>query len=70
MAGTRKIAAILVADIVGHGRLAGADGVLSRLRGLHSDPIDPATTCTSGGYPAMCPPGEPIGKHKVNGRNV
>ena len=36
MAGTRKIAAILVADIVGYSRLAGADEdrTLSRLRGL------------------------------------
>ena len=44
MAGTRKIAAILVADIVGYGRLAGADEdrTLSRLRGLRSDLIDPA----------------------------
>ena len=38
MAGTRKIAAILVADIVGYSRLAGADEdrTLSRLRGLRS----------------------------------
>jgi hypothetical protein len=44
MAGTRKLAAILVADIVGYSRLAGADEdrTLSRLRGLHSDLIDPA----------------------------
>jgi TolB-like protein/class 3 adenylate cyclase len=44
MAGTRKIAAILVADIVGYNRLAGADEdrTLSRLRGLRSDLIDPA----------------------------
>ncbi len=44
MAGTRKIAAILVADIVGYGRLAGADEdrTLARLRGLRSDLIDPA----------------------------
>ena len=43
MAGTRKIAAILVADIVGYSRLAGADEdrTLSRLRGLRSDLIDP-----------------------------
>jgi hypothetical protein len=36
MAGTRKIAAILVADIVGYSRLAGADEdrTLARLRGL------------------------------------
>jgi hypothetical protein len=44
MAGTRKIAAILVADIVGYSRLTGADEVrtLSRLRVLWSDLIDPA----------------------------
>ena len=44
MAGTRKIAAILVLDVVGYSRLAGADEdrTLSRLRGLRSDLIDPA----------------------------
>src|SRR6202051_839215 len=44
MVGTRKIAAILVADIVGYSRLAGTDEdrTLSRLRGLRSDLIDPA----------------------------
>src|SRR5271165_3613538 len=44
MAGMRKIAAILVADVVGYSRLAGADEdrTLSRLRGLRSDLIDPA----------------------------
>src|SRR5208282_3968365 len=44
MTGTRKIAAILVADIVGYSRLAGRDEdrTLSRLRGLRSDLIDPA----------------------------
>ena len=44
MGGMRKIAAILVADVVGYGRLAGADEdrTLSRLRGLRSDLIDPA----------------------------
>jgi adenylate cyclase len=44
MAGTRKIAAILVADIVGYSRLAGADEerTLSQLPGLRSDLIDPA----------------------------
>ena len=43
MAGTRKIAAILVADIVGYSRLAGADEdrILARLRALRSDLIDP-----------------------------
>ena len=44
MAGIRKIAAILVADVVGYSRLAGADEdhTLSRLRGLRSDLVDPA----------------------------
>jgi adenylate cyclase len=43
MAETRKIAAILAADIVGYGRLAGADEerILARLRALRSDLIDP-----------------------------
>jgi adenylate cyclase len=40
---TRKIAAILVADVVGYSRLAGADEdrILARLRALRSDLIDP-----------------------------
>ena len=44
MGETRKIAAILVADVVGYSRLTGADEdrTLSRLRGLRSDLIDPA----------------------------
>jgi adenylate cyclase len=44
MGETRKIAAILVADVVGYSRLAGTDEdrTLSRLRGLRSDLIDPA----------------------------
>src|SRR5271166_5601257 len=44
MSETRKIAAILVADVVGYSRLAGADEdrTLSRHRGLRSDLIDPA----------------------------
>jgi adenylate cyclase len=44
MGETRKIAAILVADIVGYSRLAGTDEdrTLSRLRGLRSDLVDPA----------------------------
>ena len=50
MAGTRKIAAILVADIVGYSQLAGADEerTLSRLRGLRSDLIDPAIDAHDG----------------------
>src|SRR5580700_10802438 len=44
MRGMRKIAAILVAGVVGYSRLAGTDEdrTLSRLRGLRSDLIDPA----------------------------
>jgi TolB-like protein/class 3 adenylate cyclase len=44
MSENRKIAAILVADVVGYSRLAGADeeGTLARLRALRSDLIDPA----------------------------
>ena len=44
MSETRKIAAILVADVVGYSRLAAADEdrTLARLRGLRSDLIDPA----------------------------
>src|ERR1700680_1477472 len=44
MSETRKIAAILVADVVGYSRLASADEdrTLARLRGLRSDLIDPA----------------------------
>jgi len=44
MSETRKIAAILVADVVGYSRLAGADEdrTLARLRALRSDLIDPS----------------------------
>jgi TolB-like protein/class 3 adenylate cyclase len=43
MSETRKIAAILVAEVVGYSRLAGADEdrTLARLRGLRSDLLDP-----------------------------
>jgi TolB-like protein/class 3 adenylate cyclase len=50
MTETRKLAAILVADVVGYSRLAGADEdrTLSRLRGLRSDLIDPAIAAHRG----------------------
>ena len=50
MSETRKIAAILVTDVVGYSRLAGADEdrTLSRLRGLRSDLIDPAIAAHRG----------------------
>ncbi len=50
MSETRKLAAILVADVVGYSRLAGAeeDRTLARLRGLRSDLIDPAIAAHHG----------------------
>src|SRR5580704_16868962 len=43
MAETRKLAAILAADVVGYSKLAGADEerTLARLRALRSDLLDP-----------------------------
>src|SRR6516165_9439217 len=43
MAESRKLAAILAADVVGYSRLAGSDEdrTLARLRALRSDLIDP-----------------------------
>jgi adenylate cyclase len=48
---TRKLVAILVADVVGYSRLAGADEerTLARLRGLRSDLIDPTIAANHGG---------------------
>jgi adenylate cyclase len=50
MSETRKIAAILVSDVVGYGRLAGADEdrTLARLRALRSDLIDPTISVHHG----------------------
>jgi adenylate cyclase len=50
MAETRKLAAILVSDVVGYSRLAGADEdrILARLRALRSDLIDPTTAVHNG----------------------
>jgi adenylate cyclase len=50
MSETRKIAAILVSDLVGYSRLAGTDEdrTLARLRALRSDLIDPTTAVYHG----------------------
>ncbi len=50
MSETRKLAAILVADIVGYSRLTGADEerILARLRTLRSDLIDPTVAIHHG----------------------
>src|ERR1700730_19361542 len=50
MAETRKLAAILVSDVAGYSRLAGADEdrTLARLRALRSDLIDPTIAVHQG----------------------
>src|SRR5271156_5092561 len=50
MAETRKIAAILAADVVGFSRMASADedGTLARLRALRGDLIDPTVAAHNG----------------------
>jgi class 3 adenylate cyclase len=50
MSETRKLAAILAADVVGYSRLAGADEdrTLARLRALRSDLIDPTIAVHNG----------------------
>jgi TolB-like protein len=50
MSGIRKLAAILVADIVGYSRLAGAEEerTLARLRALRGDLIEPAVAACHG----------------------
>ena len=50
MGETHKLAAILVADVVGYSRLAASDEdrTLARLRGLRSDLIDPAVAAHHG----------------------
>jgi adenylate cyclase len=50
MAETRKLAAILVSDVVGYSRLAGSDEdrILARMRALRSDLIDPIIAVHNG----------------------
>jgi adenylate cyclase len=50
MTESRKLAAILAADVVGFSRLTGADEdrTLARLRGLRSDLIDPTNAVHNG----------------------
>jgi adenylate cyclase len=50
MAGERKLAAILAADVVGFSRLTGADEdrTLARLRALRSDLVDPTVAVHNG----------------------
>jgi adenylate cyclase len=50
MSETRKLAAILAADVAGYSRLAGADEerTLARLRALRSDLVDPTIAMHDG----------------------
>ena len=50
MAETRKLAAILAADVAGYSKLAGSDEerTLARLRALRSDLFDPTTALHHG----------------------
>jgi adenylate cyclase len=50
MSETRKLAAIMVTDIVGYSRLAGADEdrTLARIRGLRSDLVEPTVAAHRG----------------------
>src|SRR5215472_8670989 len=50
MAASRRLAAILAADVVGYSRLIGADepGTLQRLRAIRAEIIDPAVEMHNG----------------------
>ena len=66
MAETRKLAAILAADVVGYSRLTGSDeeGTLARLRTLRSDLIDPTVAVHNG--PVVKRTGQPLRGHQGN----
>ena len=67
MSETRKLAAILVADVVGYSRLAGADEdrTLARLRGLRSDLIDPAIAAHNASIAGAFFPAPPAWRHRA-----
>src|SRR5271163_3424483 len=50
MAGVRKLAAILAADVAGYSRLTGADeeGTLARIRALRGEVVDPVLAANRG----------------------
>src|SRR6476469_8508288 len=59
---SRKLAAILVADVAGYSRLAGADEdrILARLRALRSDLIDPTIAVHHGRVVKRTGDGAPV----------
>ncbi len=63
MAETRKLAAILAADVAGYSKLAGADEerTLARLRALRSDLIDLTRTLLQGGRAVVWMPMPSLG---------
>ena len=67
MSETRKLAAILVSDVVGYSRLAGADEdrTLARLRALRSDLIDPTISVHRGRIVKRTGDGSVIEFHSV-----
>ena len=70
MSEIRKIAAILVSDVVGYSRLAGADEdrTLARLRALRSDPIDPTISVHHGRIVKRTGDGRVIDRRQGNPR--
>jgi adenylate cyclase len=71
MAETRKIAAILAADVVGFSRMASADEdrTLARLRSLRAELIDPTVASQNGRVfkrtaIVICASGAPVGPNR------
>jgi class 3 adenylate cyclase len=67
MSGIRKLAAILVADVVGYSRLAGAgeERTLARLRALSDDLVDPICSVRRGRLGKRAGDGSIIGFRSV-----
>ena len=55
MSQTRRLAAILAADVAGYSRLMGADeeGTLARLKALHRELVDPKIAEHNGRIPGL-----------------
>jgi len=57
MTATRRLAAILAADVAGYSRLMGADeeGTLERLKALRGELVDPTIAAHNGRIPGIDP---------------